>query len=286
VANRRSLRTRDLRPALEPLLRLPGGPPSGGFVVPHPVRFRDAPTDAEARERDSFRVAVPDGHAQRHTVEALAEAGIEFVGYDISSAVRRPTAQIDGIEVKVIRPQDMPQAVALGQFDLALTGRDWLRAHQSTFPSSPVVELADLYRSRYQLGAVVEEDLPAQTIGEAVAYWRRTDPDRTIRIASEYAALADQYGRDRHIGRYSVIPIYGASEGFVPEDAEILIEGSETGTTLRANRLRMIDVIMESTNCAIGSTARPPGARGEFRDAILERLRALRDPQATAGSKD
>lgn len=285
VANRRSLRDRDLRAALDPLLRLPGGPPTGGFVMPQPMRPSSSTSQDGPPLRESLRIAVPDGHAHRHTVEALAEAGIEFVGYDSKTTVRRPVANVEGIEVKVIRPQDMPQAVALGQFDLALTGRDWLNAHQSAFPSSPVVELADLYRSRYQLGAVVDEDLPAGTIGEAVAYWRRADPHRPIRIASEYAALADQYGRDRHIGRYSVIPIYGASEGFVPEDAEILIEGSETGTTLRANRLRMIDVIMESTNCAIGSATRPPGRRGELRDALLESLRALRDPQA-AESKD
>ena len=160
-----------------------------------------------------------------------------------------------------MRPQDMPRAIALGQFDLALTGRDWLAAHQASFPASPVVELADLRRSRYDLGAVVSEDVPAETIEDAIAYWRRHDPGRAIRVASEYVALADRYARDRHLGRYRVIPISGASEGFVPEDAEVLIEGSETGTTLRANRLRMIDVIMVSTNCVIGTAVRPAGAR-------------------------
>ena len=74
------------------------------------------------------------------------------------------------------------------------------------------------------------------------------------------------------MGRYVVVPIAGASEGFVPDDAEILIEGSETGTTLRANQLHMIDVIMESTNCAIGAIARPEGRRGELRDEIVARL--------------
>ena len=93
-----------------------------------------------------------------------------------------------------------------------------------------------------------------------------------IRIASEYAALADQYARDRHLGRYRVIPIAGASEGFVPEDAEILLEGTETGTTLRANRLRMIDVVMESTNCAIGHSEPPTGRRGELRAELVRRL--------------
>lgn len=223
--------------------------------------------------RDTFRIAVPDGHAQRHTFAALADAGIAFEGYEERAAVRRPRSALPDVEVKVIRPQDMPMAVALGAYDLALTGRDWLAAHLSAFPGSPVVELADLRRSRYSLGAVVPEELPADSIEEAIAYWRRDDPHRPIRVASEYVALADDYARERRLGRYQVIPIAGASEGFVPDDAEILIEGSETGTTLRANRLRMIDITMESTNCAIGALERPAGRRGELRDQFVERLR-------------
>src|SRR5690606_26219588 len=183
-------------------------------------------------------------------------------------------SSLDGVEVKVMRPQDMPRAVALGHFDMAITGRDWLEVHRTAFPAAPVVELCDLARSKYRLGAVVPEDLPAENIREAVAYWRRDDPSRPIRLASEYASLADDYARERHLGRYRVIPISGASEGFVPEDAEILIEGTETGTTLRANRLRMIDVIMESTNCAIGSAERPDGERGTRRDELVVRLSA------------
>ena len=176
--------------------------------------------------------------------------------------------------MKVMRPQDMPRAVALGHFDLAMTGRDWLRAFTASFPSAPVVELCDLKRSKYRMGAVITEDLAVESIEEAVAFWRKDDPDRPIRVASEYASLADEYARSRHLRQYRVIPISGASEGFVPEDAEILIEGTETGSTLRANRLRMIDLIMESTNCAIGAATRPPGRRGELRDRFVERLTA------------
>ena len=283
VANRRALAERDLRAALDPLLRLPGHARNGadaGPVSPAPLVLDGAAARGGARSDGAraaaspFRLAVPDGHSQRHTVRALAEAGLAFEGYGDGDAVRRPGSAIEGLEVKVIRPQDVPQAVALGRFDLALTGRDWLAAHLAAFPGSPVVELCDLRRSRYRMGAVVSADVPAETIAEAVAHWRREDPRRAIRVASEYVALADQYARERQLGRYRVIPIAGASEGFVPDDAEILIEGAETGTTLRANRLRMIDVIMESTNCAIGATLRPPGARGELRDGLVERLAA------------
>lgn len=278
IGNGRALAEHDLAAALAPLLTLPSGPRDGGVATPEPLAAVPATERKRAPERtperDYLRIAVPDGHAQRHTVAALAAAGLAFEGYDETGAVRRPRSDIDGVQVKTIRPQDMPRAVALGLFDLALTGRDWLAAHQASFPASGVEELADLQRSKYQLGAVVPEDLPAETIEEAIAYWRRDDPARPIRVASEYVPLADHYARERHLGRYRVIPITGASEGFVPDDAEILIEGSETGATMRANRLRMIDVIMESTNCAIGSATRPPGRRGELRDEFVERLRA------------
>ena len=273
IANRESLATRDLSAALEPLLRIPRSTESRGLVTPAPLELgpRRRPTWTPV-ERTAFRIAVPDGHAQRHTVAALADAGIAFPGYEASSADRYPDSGRDDVQIKVMRPQDMPRAVALGQVDLALTGRDWLRAFLATFPGAPVTELCDLKRSKYRLGAVVTEDLPVETIEEAIAYWRRDDPEKPIRVASEYVSLADEYARSRHLGRYQVIPISGASEGFVPADAEILIEGTETGTTLKANRLTMIDLIMESTNCAIGSVERPGGVRGELRDDFVERL--------------
>jgi ATP phosphoribosyltransferase len=275
IGNREALARRDLGAALEALLQLPAGRSGGGPAEPAPLALRPGRRPLEARRpsrKRSLRLAVPDGHAQRHTVDALAEAGLTFEGYTATEAVRRPSSAVAGLEVKVLRPQDMPRAVALGQFDLAMTGRDWLAAHLAAFPASPVVELGDLRRSRYDLGAVVSEDVPAADIEEAVAYWRRDDPRKAIRVASEYVALADRYARDRHLGRYRVIPISGASEGFVPEDADILIEGSETGVTLRANRLRMLDVIMVSTNCVIGHRDAPSGARGALREDLVRRM--------------
>lgn len=272
IANREALAERDLSAALEPLLRIPLAPEAGGLVVPPPLEATARRVSSPLPEREVFRIAVPDGHAQRHTVAALADAGIAFPGYAEDSAQRYPDSGRDDVQVKVMRPQDMPRAVALGQIDLALTGRDWLRAFLATFPAAPVQELCDLKRSKYLLGAVVTEDLPVSSIDEAIAYWRRDDPEFPIRVASEYVSLADEYARSRHLGKYRVIPISGASEGFVPEDAEILIEGTETGTTLRANRLTMIDVIMESTNCAIGAATRPPGRRGDLRDDFVARM--------------
>ncbi|MGE3857866.1 MAG: ATP phosphoribosyltransferase, partial [Dehalococcoidia bacterium] len=274
IANREALATRDLSAALRPLVSLPGSSEWGGMVEPAPLAGVRRAVATAAPPRDAFRIAVPDGHAQRHTVAALAQAGIAFEGYEEGRFVRHPDSGDPEVVVKVMRPQDMPRAVALGHFDLAMTGRDWLRTFTASFPSAPIAELCDLKRSKYRMGGVITEDLAVESIEEAIAIWRQDDPERPIRVASEYASLADEYARSRHLGAYRVIPISGASEGFVPEDAEILIEGTETGSTLRANRLRMIDVIMESTNCVIGAAERPSGRRGELRDRFVERLAA------------
>jgi len=163
----------------------------------------------------------------------------------------------------------MPQQVALGHFDLAICGRDWLFDHLYRFPGSPVEEAVDLNLGRYSVAAVVSKDLPVDTLEEAVGFWRREGKE-TVRVASEYVNVADQCARDHHLPRYKVIPIGGASEGFVPEDAELLIEGTETGATLAANNLRAIDVLLESTTCVI-----------RHRGPVAEKKRPLLDDMLT-----
>jgi ATP phosphoribosyltransferase len=218
-----------------------------------------------------LRLALPDGHAQSHTIAALRAAGVRVFGYDEGTVVRRPQIDVDGVEVKVIRPQDMPQQVAIGQFDLAVTGRDWLFDHLVQFPSSPVEEIVDLRRSIYGL-AVIVKDVPAENVADALTWWRSRS-NAPIRLASEYPNIADHFARERHFGRYSVIPIQGASEGFVPEDAEILIEGIDTGSSVRANKLTVLERFFESTNCVIANKQRPDGALRPVFDALVEKLR-------------
>jgi ATP phosphoribosyltransferase len=171
----------------------------------------------------------------------------------------------------------MPAQVAQGNFDLAITGRDWLLDHQYAFPSTPVREVADLHRSRYMLAAVVAEDLAAASIEEAVRLWRGAGRT-TIRVASEYPHLADHYARAAQLGRYAVVPVAGASEGFVPEDCEVLIEGTETGRSLAANRLRVLEEITISTNCLIARQDWPLSPQASVIGAFIERLRRVPAP--------
>lgn len=270
VANRCSLATKDLSALLQPVLAAGSGRP-GRPSISLPRSLPLSRVRPPERPPGVVRMAVPDGHQKANAIAALGEAGIRLAGYD-SETVRRPQAEEPWLEVKVIRPQDMPRQVALGRFDLAITGHDWLLDHWYAFPTSPVVESADLGRGRYTMVATVSEDEPAATLADALAAWRRRN--RPVRVASEYPNVADRFARERRLGRYQIIPIAGASEGFVPEDADILIEGTETGRTLAANRLKIIDRLFESTAVVItGPSSFQPGRRRRV-ELLLERLRA------------
>jgi ATP phosphoribosyltransferase len=281
IGNRDSLAGKDLSPLLGPLLAGSSSPAPRMTGIDAPASFALRTAGSLAGERKRLRLALPDGHAQRHTFDALQAAGIGIDGYDAESFERRPRIDVDGVEVKVIRPQDMPQQVAIGAFDLAVTGRDVLYNHRVQFPGSPVEEVADLGRSRYSL-AVIVKDVQADTVAGALDEWRARS-DRPIRVASELPNIADHFARERQFGRYSVIPIAGASEGFVPDDAEILIEGIETGSSVRANKLTVLERFFESTNCLIANRQRPDGALRATFDALVERLAATApEPVAAA----
>lgn len=268
IANRNALGRADLSRVLLHL-RSEIGASAPRFEIPRASPA--TPSGFLSRNRDAVRLALPDGHAQRHTYAALKDASIEFEGYGERTYIRRPTSGIPGLEVKVLRPQDMPQLVAMGAFDAAITGVDWFTDYQSRFPQAPVDIAVDLRRSRYKIGPVVDQAFPAETTAEAIPIWNGLG--RPVRIASEYPALAERFARDHHLYYAAIIPINGASEGFVPEDADILIEGSETGASIRANGLKMLDPFMESTNCLI--VRREPVTSGRAVLAqFVERLRA------------
>jgi ATP phosphoribosyltransferase len=168
----------------------------------------------------------------------------------------------------------MPLQVANGNFDLAITGRDWLTEHLYQFPSSPVTELLNLEFGRVRIVAVVSKGLSV-TDGYALKQFcaGQTAP---VRVASEYTNIADKYARDNHLGMYRVIPTWGASEAFVPEDADLLIENTETGRTIARHNLKIIDTLFESTACLIGNRESVASrTKGQKIKSITRILRAV-----------
>jgi ATP phosphoribosyltransferase len=266
IANRNSLESREVGPVLNTLFsadvsNLAGGEPEAvGEVV-------GLPPDSGNKQ---VTLALPDGHQQKHVVDLLTRAEIGIEGYELGTPTRRPKVDVQGFAATVTRPQDMPLQVANQCFDLAITGRDWLRDHLARFPSSPVEELLDLEMGRVKVVAVVHNDVPVSRTGEL----RSRGRESALRVASEYVNIADRYAHDNHLAPCKIIPTWGASEAFLPEDADVLIENTETGSTIEKNNLKIIDVLFESTACLIansGSLADPAK-----RDKIDRFVRTLR----------
>jgi ATP phosphoribosyltransferase len=224
-----------------------------------------------AGDGDIVRLALPDGHQQSPTFDLLSKSGISLDDYPSPRGNRRPTTDLPGVVIKVIRPQDMPLQVASGNFDLAITGRDWLREHLYQFPTSPVKELVDLGSGRVKIVAVVSSDMPVADASDL----RKLSAEQTVplRVASEYINIADKYARDNRLGLYRVVPTWGATEAFLPEDADLLIENTETGRTIARHSLKIIDILFESTACLIGSRRRVASAIKRDRvDYIIQAL--------------
>jgi len=273
IANRGSWETKDMGEVLasiEDKLFTGEGHPSSANVA----RTAEIASQYPARQvaEDIVRLALPDGHQQLPTLQLLNRAGIQIDDYPSATGNRRPTTNLAGVIIKVIRPQDMPLQVANGNFDLAITGRDWLLEHLYRFPSSPITELLDLKFGKVKIVAVVSKDLAVSDVYSL----RQLSAERvvSIRVASEYVNIADKYARDNHLGLYRVIPTWGASEAFLPEDADLLIENTETGRTIARHNLKIFDTLFESTACLIGSTGRVFSSTKSARvKSIIETLR-------------
>jgi ATP phosphoribosyltransferase len=199
-----------------------------------------------------INLALPDGHQQGPAARFLQRAGLTLQGYSEQLLSRRPSADLDWLGIKVIRPQDMPLQVANGNFDLAITGEDWLQEHLCRFPSSPVKKLFALGFGAVKIVAAVSQDMPADSIDDLrllVQSGRLAPP----KVASEYINIADRYLCDNRINPYRLIPTWGASEAFLPEDADMLIDNTQTGKTLKQHKLKALDVLFQSSACLIAN---------------------------------
>jgi ATP phosphoribosyltransferase len=270
IANKTSLETKDLSWILNTIYVNLNPTPKTPIAFSLKTRAKHK-TQIITMSEDSVRLALTDRHAQKHAVNILNKAGIKIQDYPSESGNRRPEIEIPGFSAKVIRPQDMPLQVANGKFDIAITGQDWVREHLYQFPSSPIEELMDLKYSKVKIVAAISNDLPANDITglRQLVYergWR-------VRVASEYIRIADKYARDNHLGMYRIIPTWGATEAFIPDDADMLIENTETGSTLKRHNLKIIEILFESTACLIASKTALESPKFEKIQSFMGRLR-------------
>lgn len=195
----------------------------------------------------TLRLGIPKGSLQEATVQLFQRAGFNLL---VSSRSYFPGIDDPEIECMLIRAQEMARYVAGGVLDAGLTGMDWIAEHQIGHPDeAPLVPVCDLVYSKQSFGKVrwvlaVPEDSP---------YQRVEDLDGR-RIATELVRVTRDFFERRRVN-VSVEFSWGATEVKPPVLADAIVEATETGSTLRANRLRIVDTLMESNTELIANQA-------------------------------
>ena len=206
----------------------------------------------------SLRVGIPKGSLQETTQKLFQRAGYDL---RISGRSYYPTIDDPELQCILIRPQEMARYVAQGVLDCAITGLDWILENDVQ-----VEELADLKAPWPNYGVVrwvmaSKEDSPFRSVKDL--------QDR--RIATEAVGMTKRFLAQHGISA-SVEFSWGATEVKPPILADAIVDVSETGSSLRANNLRIMHVVLESTPRFIANAA---AVADQWKHAKIERLLML-----------
>jgi ATP phosphoribosyltransferase len=188
---------------------------------------------------NTLTIGIPKGSLEESTISLFAKAGFRFYG---SERLLWLTSNDPELKPVLLRPQEIPMYVANGRLDCGLAGWDWIVENGC---NGQIRQLADLCYSKRSFRAVrwvlaVADDSPFQKVSDL----KSVKPP--IRISTELCKVTENWLSERGIiadVRFS----WGATEAKVPHFADAIVDCTETGSSLRANGLRIIDTVIEST---------------------------------------
>jgi ATP phosphoribosyltransferase len=192
-----------------------------------------------------LKLGIPKGSLQDATVQLFARAGFNIY---VSSRSYFPSIDDPDIECMLIRAQEMARYVSDGVLDAGLTGQDWIAEHELGDGKTGALEaVADLIYAKQSFGKVrwvlaAPEDSAVHSAKDLAG--------KTI--ATELVRVTRAYFEGQNV-KVKVEFSWGATEVKPPVLADAIVEATETGSTLRANRLRIIDTVMESNTQLIAN---------------------------------
>ena len=192
-----------------------------------------------------LKLGIPKGSLQDATVQLFARAGFNIY---VSTRSYFPTIDDPEIECMLIRAQEMARYVCDGVLDAGLTGQDWIAEHKlGGDVKHSLTSIADLVYAKQSFGKV-------RWVLAAPEDSRFTSPKdfAGATIATELVRVTKAYF-EQHGVSVNVEFSWGATEVKPPVLADAIVEATETGSTLRANRLRIIDTVMESNTQLIAN---------------------------------
>jgi len=208
---------------------------------------------------EQVKFAIPAGSLAKATYEILQRSGYKVSGQE---RTYRPTINDPQIELKILRPQEIPVFVSEGLQDVGITGQDWIRETHSD-----VEVIQNLEYGRIRLVVAVPKALSKNSIGEIMeSLWSK---GKNFRVSTEYLNIASEYIKSnpaykKRFGesdpmivtpwwkkgdnpRAKIFLSFGATEAKPPENSDCIIDVTETGSTIDANNLKIIETVMTSS---------------------------------------
>jgi ATP phosphoribosyltransferase len=214
---------------------------------------------------EKVKFAIPAGSLAKATFEILQRSGYKVSGQE---RTYRPTINDPKIELKILRPQEIPVFVAEGLQDVGITGQDWIRE-----TGADVETLQNLEYGKIRLVIAIPKSFGANSISELMEdVWNK---EKNFRVSTEYLNIASEYMKNssayrKRFGksepmivtpwwrkgenpRAKIFLSFGATEAKPPENSDCIMDVTETGSTLDANNLKIIETVMRSSAVLIAN---------------------------------
>jgi ATP phosphoribosyltransferase len=184
---------------------------------------------------EKLRVLIPKGRIFDNISRLFADAGFPLFMPD---RTYRPRVAADWFDTKIMKPQNVGELLELGSHDAGFTGIDWILES-----GADVEEVLDLGFDRVRIVAAVPAELDEAALKQ-----------KKLVVATEYVKLAGDW-LDARGYKYRILRTYGATEVFPPDDADMIVDNTSTGQTLKDNGLRIVATLLESSTRFVVSRA-------------------------------
>ena len=219
-----------------------------------------------------LRLGLPKGSLQEATLQKMAKAGFNI---QVNSRSYIPYVDDEELEIRLIRAQEISRYVEHGYLDCAITGIDWIQENSSDVHEVGEFVFSKVTRQPARWVLAVPEDSPIQSPQDLEGK----------RIATEVVQLTRRY-LEQHGVNAEVEFSWGATEVKAPELVDAIVEITETGSSLRANKLRIVDTLLVSTPRLIANHgAWKDGWKRQKIEVLALLLRGALEAEAKVGLK-
>jgi len=205
-----------------------------------------------------LKLGLPKGSLQEATFALFEKAGFSF---RVSSRSYQPVVDDDTIDPILLRPQEIPIYIEQGVIDAGLTGKDWIADSGAKVHEICELRYSKLTSNPIRVVLAVHNDSAVQTVKDL----------QGKHIATEYVRLTQRYLAEHGVEALVEFS-WGADEVKVPTLVEAIVVNTETGNSLRAHNLRIVDVLLTSTTRFVASEA---AMNDEWKRTKIESLEIL-----------